>query len=125
MFPRLIFHLISNVVPGSFLQHVELARVLQTEIIKDDRAEDQLCCSGLLEILDLVVHESKSLTVVMISLPHGPDEVTARPQDSQYLRDGAGVDLAGSEPVGGHDHVIRLVIDGNRAELNRIIRTKK
>ena len=118
VFPRLILHLISNVVPRSFPQHVKLARILQTEIIKDDRAEDQLCGSCLLEVLDLIVHQGESLTLVMIALPHGPDEVTARPEDPQYLRDGAGVDLAGSEAVGGHDHVVGLVVDGNGAKLN-------
>ena len=119
MFTRLILHLISNVVPGSFPQHVELARILQTEIIKDDRPEDQLCSSGLLEILDLIVHQGESLTLMMIALPHGPDQVTARPEDSQDLRDGAGVDLTGSEPIGGHDHVVGLVVDGDGAKLDK------
>ena len=117
MFTGLILHLISNVVPWSFLQHVKLARILQAEIIKDDRPEDQLRCSCLLEVLDLIVHQGESLALMMIALPHGPDEVTARPEDSQYLRDGAGVDLARSEAIGGHDHVIGLVVDRNGAKL--------
>ena len=118
---RLLLLMVSNVVPRSFLQHVELARILQTEIIKDDRSEDQLCSSGLLEILDLVVHQGEPLALMMISLPHGPDEVTARPEDSQDLRDGAGVDLARSEPIGRHDHVVGLVVDGNGAKLKQIL----
>ena len=117
MLHRLILHLISNVMPGSFPQHVELPRVLQTEILEDDRSEDQLCCPGLLEVLQLVVHQSEPLALVLIALPHGPDEVTARSEDSQDLREGAGVDLAGGEPVGGHDHVVGLVVDGDGAEL--------
>ena len=117
VFTRLILDLISNVVPRGFPQHVKLARVLQTEIVEDDRPEDQLGCPGLLQVLDLVVHEGEPLTAVVIALPHGPDEVTARSEDSQYLREGAGVDLAGSETIGGHDHVVGLVVDWDGAEL--------
>ena len=51
MISWLILNLVSNVVPGSLPQHVELPGVLQTEIIEDDRPDHQLCSSNFLQIL--------------------------------------------------------------------------
>merc|ERR1712227_75539 len=84
---------------GGFPQHVELSRILQTEILKDDRPH-QLCRPSFNQVLNFGVEESELLALMLISLPHGPDQV----------------DLTRGEPIGGHDHIVSLVIDWDGPE---------
>ena len=52
----------------------------------------------------------------MITDLHDQDDVPPGPEDPEQLGQGGGVDLAGGEPVGAHDHVVTLVVDGDGAQ---------
>ena len=47
---------------------------------------------------------------------HDHDDVASGSEHSEQLGQGRGVDLARGEPVGAHDHVVALIVDGDGAQ---------
>ena len=116
---------------GGLPHHVEPAVLVEEEVLKDHGPHGDLEPPLSSEGVDLGVHEGELLASVLVTVLennvqtnisteliarlHDQDDVTPGPEDAEELGQGGGVDLAGGQPVGGHDDVIRLVVDGNGA----------
>merc|ERR1711963_776677 len=87
------------------------AWVIKNKVVKDNRSHNHFCRARGGQVCDLRVHQGEPLTLLLVTLPHRPEEVAARSQHPQNLGDGRGVNLARGEAIAGHDHVVGTVID--------------
>ena len=107
----------TGVLVGARLpHHVEPPVLVQEEVLEHHWSDEDLDLALDNQVVDHGVHEGEPLTGEVVSVLHGNEDVAARSENSHQLRQGGGIDLTGSESVGGHDDVVRLVVDRDGAE---------
>ena len=94
--------------------------MIKNKVVKDNWSHNHFCRARGRQVCDLRVHQGEPetepwsatlttascqlvvkspLTLLLITLPHRPEEIAARPQHPQNLGDGRGVDLARGEAI--------------------------
>merc|ERR1711953_1148377 len=104
-----------GVVQG-LAQHVEPAIIVQHEVFEDDWSNGQLSLAGSHQVLDVRVHHGEPSALRVVPVLHGDENVASRPDNTQHLREGRGVDLARSKSIAADDDIVGLVGHGDRAE---------
>jgi len=100
-------------VRAQLSHHVETAVLVQQEVLEDHRSDEVFDLALDNHVVDDGVHEGEPLTGEMVAVLHSNENVSTRPENPHQLRQGGGINLTWSKPIGGHDDVIALIIDRN------------
>lgn len=66
---------------------------------------------------DLNLMNNLPLTGCLVSILHGPEQVSTWTQHPEDLWKGVRIDLARSKPIGHQDHIVGVIVDRNGTKL--------
>jgi len=98
-------------------QHVEPAVTVEHEVLENNRPDGQFNLLLLDKVIDLGVHHCKAVTLCLIAILHGDEDVASRTENSEELMKRRWVDLTRSKAIGTDNGIIAVVIDWNGAEI--------
>merc|ERR1719187_2691031 len=100
-------------VTSRLTQHVEPSITVEHEVFKYDWSNGKLYLPLLDKVIDLCIHHCEAVTLSLVTILHGNEDVTTRTEDSQELMKGGGVDLPWGETIGAYNGIVAFIIDRN------------